>query len=278
MLNQTGATSAMNLSASNLTTSSNSSLTLVCLNAVNNGTISYLWQNYSGVDPLNQTGWDNITGAANNSLGLPSFNLGLNETGENATGAINITGCNPVIDANNITGDAELANCPFFAGNNQTTYVPHDGFYLSNGSWVSDAVLNDSTNFWHPEQNGYLVSDELFYATIEFTSPFPNMTYEVVVTFAGATPIPQVFFMNTGSAANNETVTFLFDMTAAWTTQLPGGDFGYNDGNVSSNSTGGFGSAVWASINTFSITVSQCYIDASNNLACPDSLGGTGFP
>ena len=119
MLNQTGATSAMNLSASNLTTSSSSSLTLVCLNAVNNGTISYLWQNYSGVDPLNQTGWDNITGAANNSLGLPSFNLGLNETGENATGAINITGCNPVIDANNITGDAELANCPFFAGNNR---------------------------------------------------------------------------------------------------------------------------------------------------------------
>jgi len=273
LLNQSGPAEAFNLSASNLTTSSNSTLTFVCLNAVDNGNISYLWQNYSGVDPLNQSGWDNITGAANGSQGAPSFNLGLNATGENSTASINITGCNPSVAGNNLTGDAELSNCPFFAGNNKTTYVPHNGFYATNGSWISTA----NQSFWHPNQTGYLDSDSVFYASIEFVHTIPNVTYETVVDFAGATPIPQVFFFNTGAGNNNETVTFVFDMTAAWFTALPGNTFGYNDGNVT-NETGGFGSNIFASINTFSITVSQCYIDATAMVACPDTLGGTGFP
>lgn len=271
-LNQSGPAGAFNLSASNLTTSSNATLTFVCLNAVDGGNISYLWQNYSGHDPLNQSGWDNLSGAANGSQPAPTFNLGLNMTGENSTGSVNITGCNPSVDGSNLTGAAELANCPFFAGNNQTTYVPHNGFYASNGTWI-----NENATWWHPLQTGYLDSDSVFYATIEFVDTIPNVTYESVVDFAGATPVPQVFFLNTGAGGNNETVTFVFDMTAAWFTALPGNEMGYGDGNVT-NETGGFHSNIFAAIDTFSITVSQCYIDGSGMVACPDTLGGTGFP
>ncbi|HTP53947.1 MAG TPA: hypothetical protein VML94_03155 [Thermoplasmata archaeon] len=271
-LNQSGPALAYNLSASNQTTSSNSTLTFICLNAVDNGNISYAWQNYSGVDPLNQTSWDNISSAANGSQGAPMFNLSLNATGENSTASINITGCNPVVAMNNTSAAAELSNCPFFAGNNKTTYVPHNGFYASNGSWVPE-----NTSYWHPNQTGYLPSDSVFYATIEFVHTIPNVTYETVVDFAGATPIPQVFFLNTGTGNNNETVTFVFDTTVAWFSALPGTAFGTNDTNATNNS-GGFLSNVFASINTFSITVSQCYIDASALVACPDTLGGTGWP
>jgi len=274
VLNQTGAGAAFNLSAANSTVSSNSSYTIICLNSVFNGTISYLWQNYSGYDPLNQSSWDNITGAANGSQAPPSFVLPENYTGVNTSTVVNMTGCNPVWNGNNLSQAAFLANCPFFAGNDNTTYVPHDGFYASNGTWISTA----NQTYWHPEQYGYLASDTIFYATIEFVTPVPNVTYEAAVSFAGATPIPQVFFLNTGAGGANERVTFVFDMTAAWFTALPGTDYGLNDGNVSSNSTGGFGSFVFTAINTFSITVSQCYVDGSGMVACPDTLGGVGFP
>jgi len=305
VLNQTGALNPLNLSSPNATNSKNNSgpgnaTTIVCLNAINNANETYLWENYSGYNPFdnasaiaansnesslnNSTGWDNITLAANNStLTPPQFNISLaNLTGNanNSNTTLNITGCNPVIAGNNSTGQAELANCPFFATNNNTTYIPHAGFYASNGSWVSEAnysARNNST-LWHPNQTGYLPSDSVFYLSMEFVNTLPNVTYEVVVSLAGATPIPQVFFVNTGSGGLNETLTFVFDMTAAWFTQMPGGGYGFNDFNATNNSYGGFGSDVFAAIDTFSATVSQCYLDASAMVACPDTLGGTGFP
>lgn len=288
-LNQSGVQNATNLSNSNTTNSKNNTTTIVCLNAINNANISYMWENYSGYNPFqgsmnNSTGWDNISLAANNtSLTPPQFNISLaNLTGNanNSNTTLNITGCNPVVKGNNSTGQAELANCPFFATNNNTTFVPHAGFYLSNGSWFNQSSYADRNNstLWHPNQTGYLPGDTVFYMSIEFVNTLPNVTYEVVVSLAGATPIPQVFFVNTGSGGQNDTLTFVFDMTAAWFTQLPGGGYGFNDYNASNNSYGGFGSDVFAAVDTFSATVSQCYLDASAQMACPDSLGGTGFP
>lgn len=279
-LSQSGAMNATNLSAANATNSKNTTDTIICLDSISNGTISYLWGNYSGYDPFmgtvnNSTGWDNISVAANNtSLTAPLFNISMANLTGNANlsnTTLNITGCNPAILANNSTGASLLSNCPFFAGNNNTNYVPHNGFYASNGTWISE-----NTTYWHPGEYGYLAGDTVFYASIEFANAIPNVTYEAVLSFAGATPIPQVFFLNTG-VGGNETVTFVFDMTAAWFTALPGGAYGLNDGNVT-NATGGFGSWVFAAVDTFSITVSQCYIDASSMMACPDTLGGTGFP
>jgi len=287
-LNQSGALNATNLSNANATNSKNLTSTILCLDAIDNANISYLWGNYSGYDPFmgtvnNSTGWDNISMPSNGSFTNPLFNISLANLTGNANlsnTTINITGCNPAILANNSTGAAELSNCPFFAGNNNTTYVPHDGFFAPNGSWISESnysAPNNST-FWHPNQTGYLASDEVFYASIEFVNTIPNVTYEAVVSFAGATPIPQVFFLNTGTGGNNETVTFVFDMTAAWFTALTNASYGLSDYNATNNSVGGFGSYVFTAIDTFSITVSQCYIDASSQLACPDTLGGTGFP
>ncbi|MGP8077969.1 MAG: hypothetical protein ACLQD8_03010 [Thermoplasmata archaeon] len=256
---------AYNLSAANLTVSSNATHTIVCLNAIDNATVSYVWQNYSGQSPLNISGWNSWSGnssATNGSIPLPTFNLALNMSGANTT--LNITGCNPVVVANSTNASAELANCPFFAGNTNTTFVPHDGFTASNGSWVP---TNNTP--WHPGQFGYLPSDSVFYATVGFVNAVPNVTYEAAVSFAGATPIPQVFFLNTG-IGGNETVTFVFDMTAAWYSALPGGAYGYN---VTAGNDSGFYSDVYAAVDTFSVTVSQCYIDASGLLACPDTIG-----
>jgi hypothetical protein len=274
-LNQSGARNATILSHANANNSRNASFTVFCLDAVSAGNISYLWTPYTfGMN--NSTGWDNIGLAANNTT-APYYNVSLSElTGNTSTAAnntINITGCNPLPSANNSTKAlAALANCPFFAGNNKTEYVPHAGFFNSSGVWINETTnKSPDAAYWHPNETGYLPSDSVFYAALEFSNATPNVTYEVDVDFAGATPLPQVFFVNTG-AGGNETVVFLFDMSLAWTTGLPGIDYGFT------NATGPFYSSVIASIDTFSLTVSQCYLDHSNKMACPDSLGGVSFP
>ena len=270
-LNQSGALNATILGSPNNNTLANSNLTVFCLDAVNNAAVSYLWGQWT-----NQTSWDNITAAANNTT-APQFNVTLanltgNYTNPAENGSLVFNGCNPVPLSDNNTSLGALANCPFFAGNNETTYLPHAGFYNSTGQWV-----NESTNaspdpaYWHPNETGYLPGDTVFYAAIEFQDAQPNITYQVDVEFAGATPIPQVFFVNSG-VGGNQTVLFLFDMSLAWTTGLPGSDYGYG------NATGPFYSSVIAAIDTFSVTVSQCYIDHAGLMACPDSLGGATVP
>jgi len=295
-MNQTGAQFAINLTDGNGTNNSvNGNHTIICLNSVFNGTISYLWQNYSGVNPMNNTtdpngSWNNISAPANLNFATPYFNIsqGWLFNASNNSSDINITGCNPYASLNNTTLAFEkLANCGFFVGNNQTTFLPHAGFYLNsttNNSWFSlDNNTSDYAAYWHPGQNGYLPSDTVFYVTLAFQNMLPNMTYEVVLSLAGATPLPQVFFVNTGPGLfYNATLTFVFDMTAAWMTAFPmgnmtAGGYGYYANNTT-NSTEGFASDVIAAIDTFSATVSQCYIDASGMLACPDSLGGTAMP
>jgi hypothetical protein len=281
MLNSTGASMALNLSMPNATDSSNATVgagnetTIVCLNAVDNGGITELWGNYT-----NQSGWDNVSAPSNASFGNVTYNVSLaNLTGNaNLSGdTLNITGCNPVV---NNTSIPELTNCPFFASNNNTTYLPHAGFW-DNGVWYSEANSSDnnSSTFWHPNQTGYLPSDSVFYASVLFYDTAPNVTYEVDVEFQGATPIPQVFFVNTGSGDQNDTVTFVFDTTIAWTTALTNNSYGLVDGNVTNGTGfGSFDSYVVAQIGTVSVTVSQCYVDASAQLACPDTLGGSAFP
>jgi hypothetical protein len=294
-LNQTGAQFAINLTNGTGTNNSQDlNHTIICLNAVNNGTVSYLWQNYTGYDPLNNTtdpngSWNNISAPANLNFSTPYFNIsqGWLYNASNNSSNINITGCNPYASLNNTTLALEkLANCGFFVGNNQTTLLPHAGFYLNsttNTSWVSTANNTSAyAAWWHPGQMGYLPGDTVFYVSVAFLNTLPNMTYEIVLSLAGATPLPQVFFVNTGAGGNNSTITFVFDMTAAWTTAFPmgnmtAGGYGYYANN-SSNSTEGFSSDIIAAIDTFSATVSQCYIDASGMLACPDSLGGTAMP
>lgn len=280
ILNQSGAANATNLSNANANNSLNQTFTVFCLNSVFNGQISYLWGNYT-----NQTSWDNTSLPVNNTT-APVYNVSLgnltgNYTNPAANGTINITGCTPLPSGNNSSAQIpKLANCPFFAGNNNTTYLPHAGFYNSSGGWISEANASNQSMldpaYWHPNETGYLPGDLVFYAMMEFLDPwtYPNTTYEVDVEFAGATPIPQVFFVNTGSPAlgENESVVFLFDMSLAWTTAIPANYMGYN------NTTGPFMSAVIASIDTFSVTVSQCGLDNNGMIACPNSLGGPAFP
>lgn len=292
MLNQAGALNPLNLSAGDAYNYTlNGTYNLVCLNAITNGTVTYLWQNYLiSNGTLNATGWNNVALAANNITALPQFNVSLADLTGNATqtnNSINVTGCNPVVALNLTDNDtaAELANCPFFVGNNQTTYVPHAGFYWdatdngTAGTWVNTANGTNETSFWHPNQYGYLPGDQVFYIAMQFGGPagtLPNMTYEVVISMAGATPIPQAFFVSTGAGGVNETLVFAFDMTAAWYSALPGGYYGYPGANQTL--TGGFDSAIYAAVDTFSATVSQCYVDAAGAMACPDSLGGAAFP
>jgi hypothetical protein len=271
MLNTTGAASALNLSSPNGTNSNNASVTIVCLNSVYNSVINETWA-LNGTE-LNQTSWDNISAPSNATFGNTTYNVSLAGLTGNANlsgSSINITGCNPVV---NNTSLPELANCPYFASNNNTTYLPHAGFW-NNGVWISEA----NQTYWHPGQYGYLPSDSVFYASVEFYQTLPNVTYEVVVDFQGATPIPQVFFVNTGAGNQNDTVTFVFDTSIAWTTALTNGSYGLTDYNATNGSFGSFDSYVVAQIGTVSMTVSQCYVDASAQIACPDTLGGSGFP
>ncbi len=270
-LNQSGATNYTVLSAANSTNSRNTTETIICLDAVNDGAVSYLWGAHT-----NQTSWDSIGSAANNTT-APLFNESLENLTGNASGAgsvLTIPGCDPVVGngTNATAAYTKLANCAFFAGNNQTTFYPHAGFYNSTGVWINEAnASSPDPAYWAPGQTGYAPSDLVFYAAIGFVNAVPNTTYEAEVSFAGATPIPQVFWLNTG-AGGNETVIFVFDMTIAWLTGLTGADYGF------ANATGPFYSSIIASINTFSVTVSQCGIDAQSMVACPDSLGGATMP
>lgn len=277
-LNQSGVAAGvpLNLSAANATNSVNSTTTIVCLNAINNGQISYLWNYVNGtaINGTNYSAWNtiNVSSNATNNIGNPSFNESLFNLTGNATltnNWINETGCNPTFT--NATF-LNASKCRFFAANTQTTFMPHGGFYAPNGRWVNETNASGPDPwFWAPNETGYMPTDQVYYASLGFNGQIADMTYEVVVSFQGASPIPQVFFVNTGSGAN-ETVTFVFDMTAAWTSALTNATYGYL------NSTDGYFSGISALIGTVSITVSQCYVDAAGNMACPNTLGGTTFP
>ena len=222
----------------------------ICLNGISNAFINETWAsglqtNYTQNGTLNAS-FFNETAYYNNTLA--------NITGNASTpGNVSIQGCLPF--SNNTSA---LANCPFFVGNNNTTYEAHT-CYNDSGSSCYNAT-------WHPNQSGYFPDDLVFYASVLFNSSIPaNTTFELVVSFAGATPIPQIFYLNTGGGGNNTTVTVVFDMTAAWLSQIPEILQG---GNLS----------VVASINTFSMVISECFPDANGNMACPNTLGGTTFP
>ncbi len=267
----------LNLSASNTTDSVNATTTFVCLNAINNGNISYLWQFVNGtyVNDTNYTGWDTINVSANNTtaMGNGSFNESLfNLTGNaNLTNNwINETGCLPVF---NNTSFANASRCHFFDANNNTTFMPHGGFFAPNGTWINEtSTAGPDPWYWAPNETGYAPSDLVYQASIGFYGNITDMTYEVVVSFQYATPIAQVVYVNTGGG-QNETLTFVFDMSAAWTTALTNGSYGFPG-----NATDGFYSSVVAEIGTVSITVYQCYVDASGQTVCPSTTGGTTFP
>lgn len=263
---------ALNLSASNATDSLNANATFVCLNSVSNSTVSYAWGAYT-----NQTAWNVINVSAANVSGAPVFNESYeNLTGYNGSvGNLVETGCNPYFNATAQTNASIWANCPFFAGNTQTAFMPHGGFWTGpndTGTWISETNSSSPDPwYWHPGQAGYLPTDQVYYASIGFLGQIPGLTYEVVVSIGGVTPVPEVYYVNTGSGAN-ETLTFVFDMTAAWTSA--GDEMQYGALNATEGYYGGF----QALVGTVSITVSQCYVDAQGHLACPNSLGGTTQP
>lgn len=274
-LNNTSASNPINLSASNATNSVNLTTTYICLNAVFGGNISYQWNFINGTfgNFTNYTAWDNISAPVSNNTTTNNTSAGwYNISLANLTGnanltnsSLNISGCNPVF-----TNLSLLPNCRWFAGNNNTTFMPHGGFYASNGTWISQAN-NSSPDpwYWHPNQTGYLPSDLVYQATIVIANYTPaNMTYQVMVFFGGATPIPQVYYINTGAGGQNETVTFVFDMTLAWTTALAGNLYGSTN-NTTIN--GGMFSGVVADVDSVSLLVSQCYVDASGSTVCPEA-------
>jgi hypothetical protein len=250
-----------------------------CLNAVNNSQITDLWGNWTYNGSSGPGGWQNITAPSNASFANVTYNNTLaNITGLNDSALFNntwenFTGCNPVMNASQEIGN--FTNCDFFASNNNTTYLPHAGFWDSATGWVSeDNVSFDHAALWHPNQTGYLASDEVFYASVEFYNVEPNVTYEVDADLQGATPVPEIVYVNTGPTAGaNYTLDFVFDETIAWSTWLSGNQTGVNDTNVS----GGFGSFhsfVIAQIGTVSMTVSQCTVDNSGLEACPETVVG----
>lgn len=271
-LNNTSASNPVNLSASNATNSRNATVTFICLNAVFGGNITYQWNFINGTfgNFTNQTAWDNVSAPVNNTsannISAGWYNISLANLTGNANltnSSINESACNPVF-----TNLSLLPNCHFFAGNSNTTFMPHGGFYASNGTWISQA--NNSTPdpwYWHPNETGYGSGDLVYQATIAFANYTPaNTTYQVMVDFAGATPIPQVYYVNTGAGGQNETVTFLFDMSLAWTTALAGNLYGSTN-NTTTN--GGMFSSVVADVTSVAILVSQCYVDASGSTVCP---------
>ncbi len=267
-LNNTSASNPINLSASNPTNSINATTTYICLNAVLGGNITYQWNFINGTYGgfANYTAWDNTsapvsnnTTANNNTAGWYNISL-FNLTGNaNLTASsLNISGCNPVWT--NISG---LLNCRWFAGNNNTTFLPHAGFYAANGSWVSQASnASPDPVWWHPNQSGYLPDDSVYQATVAFANYTPaGMTYQIQVFFGGATPVPQVYYVNTGAGGQNETVTFVFDMSLAWTTALAGNLYGESLNNTT----------IIANIGSVSVLVSQCYVDATGSMVCPEA-------
>ncbi len=274
------------------TTADTNFTNFVCLDAVDQGNITYEWQfvngsfvqsgtnSSNGYSDVNYTGWDNITAEANNTTA--NGNATFNESLANLTGNLNYsgdwlneTGCSPVFSVVNQTDFANASRCAFFAMNNNTTYLPHAGFWGYNTTCPDGCWITESTNasldpaYWEPNQTGYLPTDQVYQATIGFIGNLTNQTYEVVISMQYVTPIPQVVFVNSGGG-QNATLTFLFDMTLAWTTALGNSSYGLND----TNSTDGYFSAVVAAVGTVSITVYQCYVDASGNNVCPDTLGG----
>src|SRR5579864_9046931 len=117
----------LNLSASDSNNSVNATTTFVCLNAINNGNISYLWQFVNGtfVNDTNYTGWDTINVSANNTavIGNGSFTENLSALTGNANlsgTVINETGCAPVF---NNTSFLNASKCNFFDANNNTTFM-----------------------------------------------------------------------------------------------------------------------------------------------------------
>jgi hypothetical protein len=299
-----GPGASINLTSPNIndtivnTTSDTNFTNFVCMNAVDQGNITYLWQYVNGTfvssgtnasdyfSDANYTAWDNVSAEANNTSGTNGVNGNgtFNESLANLTGNANLsgewlneTGCSPVFSVTNATDFANASRCAFFEMNNNTTYLPHAGFWGYNstcpgGCWITEAN-NTSLDpaYWEPNQTGYLPSDQVYQATIGFIGNLTNQTYEVVVSMQYVTPIPQVVFVNSGTG-QNATLTFLFDMTLAWTTALGNSSYGLNDSNP--NGTNGYFSAVVASVGTVSITVYQCYVDASGNATCPDTTGG----
>jgi hypothetical protein len=257
----------LNLASSNATNSVNASTTYICLDWVNNGAIGYQWDNGTLANATNYTAWDTISASANNTTnGNATFMTNLSALTGNpalANSTLNMTGCNPV--GNNST-ILSLSHCRFFAGNNQTEFIPHAGFYNSTGAWINETnATGPDPAYWAPNETGYAPADSVYQATVFFTNATQsNTTYEVVIYMAGATPIPMVYFVNSGVVpAWGETLTFVFDMTLAWNTELPGGSYG------ATNSTDGFYSGIIAEVASVSITTYQCYIDASGTTACP---------
>lgn len=262
--NNTNVSSALNLTNANASgglnnNSANATHGFICLNSVNNAFVNDTWwngtfTNYTQAGPINASE-QNETTFYNQSLG--------NITGFNAStpGNVSIKGCLPVVFVNATNnGSRELADCAYFASNNNTTFEPHTCYNAS--------ALSCYNSTWRPNQTGYYPSDEVFFATVEFNSSIPaNTTFEIAVSFDGATPVPQVFYVNTGNGGNNSTVTVVFDMTAAWLSAVPGSCQGNNTTTC-----------VFASINVFSVTVDQCYVDASARTVCPNVLQGTSFP
>jgi len=232
--------------------SSNLSAVFVCLNGVSNSVVNETWwqglqTNYTQNGTLNQSVM-NETAYYNDTLA--------NITGNASTpGNVSIKGCLPF--SNNSTA---LADCPFFVGNNNTTYESHTCY--------NDTLSLCYNASWHPNEYGYFPYDSVFFASVLFNSSIPgNTTFELVVSFAGATPVPQIFYLNTGGGGNNTSVTAVFDMTAAWLSEVPAS----MEGNLSAPFS-------FASVKGASLTVSECYPDANGNVACPNSLGGSGSP
>ncbi len=268
----------LNLTAANATNSINGSTTYVCLNAVFNGNISYIWDfvNGSFLGYLaNYSAWNNIAVSVNNTsvMGANNDNTTFNESLFNLTGDLNLsndwlnmTGCNPGFNNTSFLVNHTPQNCRYFAGNLNTTFLPHSGFWTSSGKWINETTATGpDPAWWHPNQTGYLPSDMVYQASVMFANFTPaNTTYEIAMYMGGATPIPQVFFVNTGAGGQNETVTFLFDMSLAWTTAFPGNYYGYTNTTMD-----GFFAGIIAEISQVSMIVYQCYVDASGNTACP---------
>ena len=230
------------------------STTLVCLNSVNNGMLNATWYYAQNGTPQTYNSYNATNWVANGS----SFN----------SSSVNIPSCSNWTSTNysnwttyhdfNSTYNSFIPCPTYFEMNNNTTYLTSFA-----GSGNATGGYNNST-LWSPNQTGYLPNDVVFAVPVIFTNDSINGTYEISVSIQGVTPVAQTFYFNdtignTSGAGNiyNDTVLFVFDVTAAWLMDLATNI----TGNVSIN---GSIPVIYGSIGTVSVVVTECA-----QLVCP---------
>ncbi len=189
----------------------------------------------------------------NATNGMPNGSYDNSSLGNFTQG--NVSSCNSF---GNATSDAtwnmtHVLNSTFrpcatyYEMNNNTTWL--DSFA---GTYNSTGSYNNST-LWSENQSGYGPDDVIYQVPVVFTNASVNGTYEIDIGIVGVTPVAQTFYFNDtigNTTFANDTVLFVFDMTAAWLY-----DAAINmTGNVTNAST----MQIYGAIGLASVVVTEC--------------------